>query len=205
MKRFGIVAALLLLIGLAGCNNREVPVVSRGGVKIAQASIQVGSDGLTVEQRNIKSRLEMDNKPGAIKHLYIISPLSGQCILYSSVKGKVTSSGKRLSPYTVTGRPANLSDGQLNGGPVVNVGNQQFHTTEVLQDDGTYGSSIDYIYWWDQRGVYHQHYVTSQIVHISTEPIPLRNVVINVESKEVQGHPAPQKDEGKKAQGEDKK
>jgi hypothetical protein len=143
------------------------------------ATVQVGSDGLTVEQRNVRDRLSMDNKPGSIKHLYVISAYSGQVILYSTVKGKVTSSGKRLTPTTVA-----VVGGEYHAkdGVTVEIAGNQYSTGEVLQDDGTYGSSVEYLYWWDVQGRYHQHYVSGgQIIHISDQPIPVKSVIINIE------------------------
>ena len=64
----------------------------------------------------------------------------------------------------------------------VQIGSIKARTAEVLQDDGTYGSSIPYVYWWDAKGVYHQHYVSGgQILHVSTVPIRVSKVIINVE------------------------
>ena len=58
-------------------------------------------------------------------------------------------------------------------------------TDEVVQDDGTYGSSIPYLYWWDTKGVYHQHYVSGgQIIHVSNEPVSVKGVVINMAIEE---------------------
>jgi hypothetical protein len=52
----------------------------------------------------------------------------------------------------------------------------------VLQDDGTYGTSVDYLYWFDARGAYHQHYVTGgTIVHVSDQPLNVKSVIINIE------------------------
>jgi len=52
----------------------------------------------------------------------------------------------------------------------------------VLQDDGTYGSSIEYLFWWDVQGRYHQQFVTGgEIIHISDQPIPVKSITINME------------------------
>lgn len=134
--------------------------------------VKTGPSGLTVEQQNIKSRIDLDNAPGAIKHLYVISAYSGQVLIYSTVRGKVTSSGKRLTPDKVDG--ANTF--------TFNVGGQPFYTNQILGEDGTYGGSVEYLYWWDSRGIYHQHYVTGgQILHISDQPLAVKNVIINME------------------------
>lgn len=143
--------------------------------------MKTGADGLTNEQRNVGKRLTEDNKPGAIKHLYVISPYSGQVLIYSTVQGKVTSGGKRLSPRLVAALDG--SDvGTKHGGIPVTIGGLEKYTPEVLEDDGTYGESAQYLYWWDVRGVYHQHFVGGgAIVHVSEKPIPVRGVVINLE------------------------
>lgn len=131
------------------------------------ADISTDNHGKTVEQNNILRRLENDNTPGSIKHLYIISAYSGDVLMYSTVDGKVTSSGKRLDPTTERN-----CGGYSTEGCVV---------TEKMQADGTYGSSVDYIYWFDVGGVYHQQYITGgMIVHVSSEPIAVSKVVLNL-------------------------
>lgn len=189
-----LIIAIFLAV-LAGCDPptgtpKSSTTVADTGVKRAHAdSVQTGTDGLTVEQRNIKDRLKMDNTPGSIKHLYIISAFSGQTLIYSTVKGKVTSSGKRLTPgtvisdYLVVGQGGNgWADSVSPRGQTVDISNQHYLTSEVIQDDGTYGSSIEYLYWWDVQGKYHQHYCGGgQIVHISDQPLQVRDIVINME------------------------
>lgn len=177
----GVVALVALV--LTGCD--QVPdnthVKSTSGVKQHEVHIKPGADGLTTEQRNVAKRLKEDNKPGAVKHLYIISPYSGDVLMYNTVDGKVTSSGKRLAPLTVTARDGKMVDASYTGIPV-NIGGYTRRTPEVIQDDGTYGSSVPYIYWWDVKGIYHQHFFTDgQVIHISSEPISVPKVVVNLE------------------------
>lgn len=178
MNKLIAVAALFVVATAESCDVRNpAPPTSVSGVRQAAAGVvRTGSDGLTAEQRNIRQRIVEDNKPGAIKHLYVISAYSGQVLLYSTVRGKVTSGGKRLTPETVF---AGRSD-SYSGIPIVVSGETQ-RTGEVIQDDGAYGSSMNYLYWWDERGVYHQHYVEGgQIVHISSEPLNVPKVIINL-------------------------
>lgn len=185
MKKIGMLL-LLALVALMTMNMDECDAPapqSASGVHKADAKVVTGADGLTVEQRNIKGRLEEDNKPGSIKHLYIISPYSGQVILYSTVKGKVTSGGKRLTPDTISDIYRVSKDNVPSSGFGIQIGDTTAITKEVLQDDGTYGHSGDYLYWWDVRGVYHQHYLTGgQIVTISSQPLPVKSVTINLEA-----------------------
>ena len=64
----------------------------------------------------------------------------------------------------------------------MNIGGETRYTAEVLQDDGTYGSSDEYLFWWDTKGIYHQHYIEDgQIIHISDQPIAVKSVIINME------------------------
>jgi hypothetical protein len=171
-------AALMFLAGNQDSCTPQPEAAS--GVQKITTTVQTGSDGLTVEQRNVRDRLAMDNKPGSIKHLYVISSFSGQVLLYSTVRGKVTSSGKRLTPTSSN----YTSNAQGSDGFWVNLPNGgSFRTSEVLQDDGTYGTSAEYLYWWDVQGRYHQHYVAGgQIVHISDQPIPVKSITINLET-----------------------
>ena len=164
MKLIKLTVGLLFITSLAFASGQDYDSKSASGLSEAGVSVQTGSDGLSVEQRNIHDRLVIDNKIGSIKHLYVISAYSGQVLIYSTVKGKVTSSGKRLHPSTTSRYQENYSQ-------------------EVLGDDGSYGTSVDYIYWWDTKGIYHQHYVQGgQIVHISDQPLAVKSIVINMEA-----------------------
>jgi hypothetical protein len=175
-----IIAAFILPLALLSC--REEPKNASGSVSKKTIEVATDGDGWTTEQKNIAERLRRDNKVGAIKHLYVISPYSGQVLLYSTVKGKVTSSGKRLTPNTVASTSSNYNT--YGGGPVVNIGGNDYHTSEVLQDDGTYGSSCEYIYWFDSKDVYHSHFFTGgQIIHVSEQPIATKNIVLNLEQQ----------------------
>ena len=164
MKRLTLLALTAAVLVTTGCDQ----TTNRSGIGIAKVKVKAQANGLTIEQENIKKRVEFENKIGSIKHIYIISPYSGQVLLYSTVKGKVTSSGKRLMPKHWTGGSATVVTGR--------------YTTEVLNDTGTFSSSIPYIYWWDVNDRYHQHFVTGgQMIHISNKPIMVKSVVINME------------------------
>ncbi len=178
MKKILGLAAAMLMVGtlFSGCVSDAGEAVSRSGVSIATAEVSVQSNGLTMEQANIKKRLEFENKAGSIKHIYIISPYSGQVLLYSTIKGKVTSSGKRLSPKHSTANDGDFRD----RGDATKVAGKW--TNEIINDTGTFGSSIPYIYWWDVNNRYHQHFISGgQIVHISNKPINVKSVTINME------------------------
>lgn len=143
-------------------------VQAASGVQKVSVAVETQSDGKTQEQQNVAKRLQMENKPGSIQHLYILSAYSGQVLLYSTVKGKVTSSGKRLSPSLKAEYGGEYS--------------HQYHP-ELLGDDGTYGTSIEYLYWWDAQGRYNQYYVTGgTMTFISDQPRQFGRVTMQVES-----------------------
>lgn len=170
-KLITLAAAILAVTILVGCAQ---PAQSVSGTKMATAGkVSLNSSGRTVEQQNITDRIAMDNKPGSIKHLYVISAYSGQVLIYSTVKGKVTSSGKRLTPAAASND---------SGGFYIEINGRNFYTNEILGEDGTYGPSVEYLYWWDSKGVYHQHYIQGgQILHVSDQPLSVKGVVINME------------------------
>lgn len=189
----GLVIAVGLLMLPIGCDGAPAqrPQVVVGpeavsGIREVKPEVHVGSDGMTIEQRNVRDRLAMDNKPGSIKHLYIISAYSGDVLIYSTVRGKVTSSGKRLSPTSVWAGYNAMAPGSRDmEGVKVSIGGEQHFTSEVLQDDGTYGHSIEYLYWFDSKGTYHQHYPAGgQIVHISDQPLAVKKIILNLETRE---------------------
>lgn len=176
---YTIIASALALF-LSGCDAEQKPQPkSASGVQRTSVQVQTGTDGLTTEQRNVRDRLTEDNKPGSIKHLYVVSAYSGDVLIYSTVKGKVTSSGKRLTPTSIVVGAS--GDFKRSGFPALDG----YVTSEVLQDDGTYGSSTEYLYWWDVQGRYHQHYPAGgQIIHVSNEPLLVKRVILNVSATE---------------------
>ena len=102
------VLAILLMTALFACNDMGTnQQKSDSGVTKASVQVKTDANGQTIEQENIIERLKRDNQPGSIKHLYIISSYTGDVLQYSTVKGKVTSGSKRLSPKTVNGNGYN--------------------------------------------------------------------------------------------------
>lgn len=171
-KLIMLTVAAFVVMALVGCGAE--PVQSISGTKMATVGkISLNSSGNTVEQQNIKDRVAMDNKPGSIKHLYVISAYSGQVLIYSTVKGKVTSSGKRLTPTSASNN---------EGSFYIEIDGRRYYTNELLGEDGTFGHSVEYLYWWDSKGIYHQHYIQGgQILHVSDQPLSVKGVVINME------------------------
>ena len=177
-----LISAVTTLALLVACDARfEAEATS--GVKDIDVAVATNAEGITVEQQNVRDRLLADNTPGEIKHLYVISAFSGDVLLYSTVRAKVSSSGKRLAPYQVA-----AGRGDYRYGIPITIGGMEHRTPEVLQDDGTYGSSIPYLFWWDAQGRYHQHYVAGgQILHVSDQPLVVGQVRINLSIEEADG------------------
>lgn len=180
MRSLYLTAAVTLA---AGCAPQPPKAQSISGVEMAVVGkVETNSKGHTVEQQNVVDRISRDNEIGALKHLYIISPYSGQVILYSPVKGKVTTGGKRLTPRTIEG--ASGAESGTAYMPTVEIGGRRYWTKEVANEDGTFGGGdAPYLYWLTPDGRYHQHYLSGgAIVHVSDQPMAVKGVIITTES-----------------------
>lgn len=181
----GIGLALILMSAKCG-NDAEVPQSVSGATKAEikiKPTMTFEGQQVTAEQFNILTRQKHANTPGSVKHVYIISAFSGDVIIYSTVKGKVTSSGKRLNPYRVI---VGSAGEWKRPGFTIGINNDEFVTDEMLQDDGTYGSSNKYLYWVDARGNGHEHYISGgQIVHVSDVPMAFPKIILNLETASV--------------------
>lgn len=145
MKRIPIIIPVVFTsVFLTACHIEDQPnqqAKIQESAKAAQAanSIQFNQNA---EIDNIKKRLELTSNPGQIGFIILLNEM-GQPIIYESVVGKVTSGGKRLTP------PKKLW----------NVDKGEFMGTEVHDapsDEGTWGSSSHYIYYWTVNGEYRQ-------------------------------------------------
>lgn len=159
--------------------NPDGQQTSDSGVTKATIKVQTNEKGHTTEQENIIDRYERNNEAGSIKHLYIISAYTGDVLQYSTVKGKVTSGGKRLSPKTVNGDATHNASSHSNW---VTLGLNDFTTDEVIDENGTYGESGNYIFWFDTNGNYEQYYPSGgTYVQISDRPLRVKKVNFSVE------------------------
>lgn len=147
--------ALLLGIASAGFWDPE-PVVtkSQSGLVMQIVNLAPVKDGMSLEQYNIAYRYNHDNKPDALKYVYVLGE-NGQVCLHYTIIGKVTSSGKRLTPRTVAAGPDGSGYGII-GGMDVTIAGKVYQTTEVIEDDGTYGDSSEYFYMITTAGNYIQ-------------------------------------------------
>jgi hypothetical protein len=176
MKKLALI--LVTAFTIVSCGDYEPrQQKSDSGVKKATTKVETDMNGRTIEQENIIKRLERDNKVGSIKHLYIISAYTGDVLQYSTVKGKVTSGGKRLSPKTVEGNGYN-NPGNNN---MVRINGMDYTTNEVLDDGGAYGESGNYLYWFDAQDNYQQYYPSGgTYLHISDKPLRIRKTNFSI-------------------------
>lgn len=92
---------------------------------------------------NIKKRLELTSQPGLLGFVILLNEM-GQPVMYTTVKGKITSGSKRLTkPYDVD---RDWDTGEWTG----------WKELPSASDEGTYGSSSEYIFFWTQSGQYLQ-------------------------------------------------
>ena len=98
MRKIGIalVAASALLLSACEPNGQPNPVKATQAQKAAEAanSIQFSENA---EIDNIKRRLELTSNPGQIGFVLLLNEM-GKPVMYTSVKGKITSGSKRLTP-----------------------------------------------------------------------------------------------------------
>lgn len=131
-------AVVILSIGIMGneCDNKQPPEAQQRQANEARKAAASLSFTDNAEIENIKRRLEITSKPGAIGFILLMNE-AGQPILYESVSGKITSGGKRLTP------PSKTWAGTSGLGP-------------APSDEGTWGQSGEYIFYWTQNGEYRQ-------------------------------------------------
>lgn len=177
---------LLLFIAFCftACNlpNTTEATSDTGISKVHLAPIQTDVNGMSVEQKNISDRLLRDNELGSIKHLYIISAYTGDVMQYSTVRSKVTSGNKRLTPKTVNGSIGVQTTLPYN---FVTIGNHRMVTDEILDDGGAYGDSGNYLFWFDAQGNYHQYYPSGgTYLHISDRPMRIKKSNMSIELME---------------------
>lgn len=160
MKKLTFLFGFIALFALSSNTGCETESVQQSAVTDAKAvdtriTIPKNSNGNTVEQQNILDRIKITTDPTKILWINIYA-MDGHIILRNPVRCKVTSSGKRLEPLTAS-TISNTSTGIL---PVVrpSTGGQDdgIYTNELMQVDGTFGTSDSYIFWFDPMGRYHQ-------------------------------------------------
>jgi hypothetical protein len=141
MKKFAII--IIAGLALGGCEDTQTPTPTKT-TQSQRAAEAANSISFTenAEIDNIKKRLELTSKPGLLGYVTIINRV-GQAMLFSPVKGKITSGSKRL---TQPDRAWKGDRGEWNG----------HFIRKAPSDEGTWGSSNPYVYFWTPGGQYFQ-------------------------------------------------
>lgn len=182
MKRLILLVALPLSLStlMTSCDipvQTTPPQQSSSGAKTMNVSkefrIPTNAEGNTTEQQNILDQKKVTSDPTKILWMHLVD-MNGRMYLRTPVRCKVTSSGKRLEPTSCS---AGMANGQgIDSYYGAKAPNGQ-HTTELIQIDGTYGSSDPYVYWFDPMGHYFQKgdgYILSDM------PIDIKNPIDEV-------------------------
>jgi hypothetical protein len=149
--------------------RRNEPVSASGAEQIEPIRVPKNAKGNTVEQQNINDRLTVTTDPAKLLWIHLIA-LDGKIVKRMPVRGKVSSSGKRLEPSKV------VVDPQSSSGNFPSYGG--YFTDERIEADGTYGSSDPYIYWFDPIGRYHQWGTAGGLGYLVTDyPIDLEDQI----------------------------
>src|SRR5665648_955837 len=94
MKRLLLILATT--ITLTGCLEDNTPAKVTQSAKAAEAANSI-TFAENAEIDNIKKRLEITSNPGLAGYILLMNEM-GQPVMYTGVKGKITSGGKRLTP-----------------------------------------------------------------------------------------------------------
>lgn len=161
-KIITIIALAAMTLGVVACvpdspAKSTKQTQSQKAAKAAQAITFTEN----AEIDNIKARLELTSSPSMLGYVALMNEM-GQVVMYTGVKGKITSSGKRL---TVPVQKYKIDRGANYGttlGP-------------APSDEGTWGSSSPYIYFWTTNGQYIQwsgkYLYSDQPFRLSAEPL----------------------------------
>lgn len=157
--------AILAVVLLSGCNPEE-PKPSDNLTKMREEAAAEAQQSVTFsyEIENIKRRRALFGKPGVVGYTAFLAPM-GQPVDYKAVDGKCTSSNKRLTP----GQRIETGAGYV-----------QF-VMNSPSEDGTFGSSDEYIYCFTPTGQYVQW---NGLYYYSDKPFDLTIKPLVVETAE---------------------
>lgn len=144
-KNIFLAVAAIASLGLAACSEVPQPVRPVKQTQAAKAAEAANSITFSenAEIENIKRRLELTSNPGQIGFVLLMNEM-GQPVAYMSVRGKVTSGSKRLTSPEVERRGDYCGESYCS------------HIYIAPSDEGTYGTSGEYVYFWTNEGQYVQ-------------------------------------------------
>lgn len=146
------VAISISALGLVGCQSTEYD--QRKQEQNAEVKTE-SKPGDSLEQGNIRKKLAIEEKTDQIGYVYLFDR-AGQAIGHYVVKGKVSSSGSQIAPEQEIICRYNSSD--------------SCQAVDSAQDDGTYGSGDDGIFFFTTEGTFVH---TSMDYLYTTQPMPV--------------------------------
>lgn len=157
------IAITVAALGLAACEPETKTNKATQADKARQAAQSISfTDNAEID--NIKRRIELTAAPGLLGFILLMNE-AGQPIMYEGVRGKISSSGKRL-----TNPQQALGNGNGGYGAVV----------QTPSDEGTWGSSDHYVFYWNQNGEYRQwngkYLYADKPFRLRIEPLVITNV-----------------------------
>jgi len=142
MKNLTLAVTMIgLMLMVPGCKEPkavQAKVTQSQKAAAAADSIQFTENA---EIENIKARLQLTSDPGLTGFVLLMNE-AGQPIMYTGVKGKITSGSKRLT------KPFSIKD--------YGRGSYAYMQAPAPSDEGTWGSSSEYVYFWTTNGQYVQ-------------------------------------------------
>lgn len=150
MKKIVLKLALASALGMTlmagSCDVQpNTTTKSNESQKAAAAANSISFAAGNAEIDNIKKRLQLTSDPALMGYVVLFNDM-GQPILYTTVKGKITSGSKRLTPP--------FQETALRRSGVGEVSSSDF--TDAPSDEGTWGSSNPYIFFFTTNGQYIQ-------------------------------------------------
>ena len=128
-KIAAVVAGVVLMTGaLAGCSASEYE-------QRKEIQKQTTISGESLEKKNLIERLERQEDPNTIRYVYVTN--YGEFVGYYTINGKVSSAGSQIAPEQ----------------EVIRGYGGEGYTLDSAQDDGTYGSGDDGIFFFTTDGV----------------------------------------------------
>lgn len=137
-KFLSVLFATTLLVACGEADTEPTAKQKQADAGTRLANQVVGNHSENAEQKNIARRLGLTMNPGQIGFMALFNQ-AGAPIAYYAVKGKITSSGKRLTSPDER-----------------NCWSESCAYHQSASDEGTYGSSDPYVYFWTVDDVFIQ-------------------------------------------------
>lgn len=160
-----LIASLLAAFALTACVQQQGPTNKQIQAQKAEAAAQAVQFAENAEIDNIKARLQLTADPGLVGFVVLLNEM-GQPVMYTGVKGKITSGSKRLTrtdEYACTNHSTVTCDFR-----------------PAASDEGTYGSSNPYIFFWTPEGQYIQwsgeYLYSDKPIRLSADPLIVTQV-----------------------------